>query len=279
MVQAWTYVEGRWLEGNPPLMGPMTHALWLSTLVFDGARAFEGVAPDLDLHCARAVRSASSAGLKAPVTEGEILELCRDGISKFSKQTALYIRPMFFAEDGEIQPNPASTRFALSVYEAPLPPPTGFTVCLSPFRRPSPESAMTDAKAACLYPNVGRCLKDATSRGFDNCVVLDPIGNVAEFATSNLFFVKDGVVHTPAPNGTFLAGITRSRVIGLLRNAGLQVHERTIKFADVQDADEVFSTGNYSKVVPITRVEQRNLQPGPVFKRARELYWEFAHKS
>jgi branched-chain amino acid aminotransferase len=279
MVQAWTYMDGRWVEGNPPMMGPMTHAVWLSTLVFDGARAFEGVAPDLDLHCARAVRSAASTGLQAPVTSGEVEELCREGIKRFPKTTALYVRPMFFAENGEIQPDPASTRFVLSVYEAPLPPASGFTACLSPYRRPSPETAMTEAKAACLYPNVGRAMKDAVGRGFDNCVVLDPIGNVAEFATSNLFFVKEGVAHTPAPNGTFLAGITRARVIGLLRNAGYAVHERAIKFAEVLDADEVFSTGNYSKVVPVTRIETRNLQPGPVFKKARELYWEFAHKS
>lgn len=279
MVQAWTYIDGRWAEGNPPMIGPMTHAAWLSTLVFDGARAFEGVAPDLDLHCARAVRSAAFVGLKAPVTSGEIHELCWEGIKRFPKTTALYVRPMFFAEDGMIQPDPTTTRFVLSVYEAPLPPASGFTACLSPFRRPSPEGALTEAKAACLYPNVGRAMKDAADRGFDNCVVLDPIGNVAEFATSNLFFAKDGAVHTPAPNGTFLAGITRARVIGLLRNAGLAVHERTFRFAEVMDADEVFSTGNYSKVVPITRVETRNLQPGPVFKKARELYWEFAHKT
>ncbi|MSP89468.1 MAG: branched-chain amino acid aminotransferase [Alphaproteobacteria bacterium] len=279
MVQAWTYIDGRWVEGNPPMIGPMTHAAWLSTLVFDGARAFEGVAPDLNLHCARAVRSATFVGLKAPVTPGEIHELCWEGINRFPKTTALYVRPMFFAEDGMIQPDPASTRFVLSVYEAPLPPAAGFTACLSPFRRPSPEGALTEAKAACLYPNVGRAMKDAADRGFDNCVVLDPIGNVAEFATANLFFAKDGAVHTPAPNGTFLAGITRARVIGLLRNTGLTVHERAVRFAEVMDADEVFSTGNYSKVVPATRVEKRNLQPGPVFKKARELYWEFAHKS
>lgn len=271
MVQAWSYVEGRWHSGNPPIMGPMSHALWLSTLVFDGARAFEGVSPDLDLHCPRAIRSATVAGLNAPVSAGEVLELCRDSIQRFPKTAALYIRPMFYAEDGMIQPDPASTRFVLSVYEAPLPPPTGFSVCLSAFRRPPPEGALTEAKAACLYPNVGRAIRDAATRGYDNCVMLDPIGNVAEFATSNLFFAKNGIVHTPAPNGTFLAGITRARVIALLRAAGRQVHERAIKYAEVLDADEVFSTGNYSKVVPVTRVETRDLQPGPIFKKAREL--------
>ena len=77
---------------------------------------------------------------------------------------------------------------------------------------------------------------------------------------------------------TFLAGVTRQRVIQLLRDAGTTVHERSLKFAEVLAADEVFSTGNYGKVLPITRVEKRDLQPGPVYSRARELYWDFAHR-
>jgi branched-chain amino acid aminotransferase len=107
--------------------------------------------------------------------------------------------------------------------------------------------------------------------------MLDPIGNVAEFATANLFIAKDGIVHTPVPNGTFLNGITRQRVIKLLRQVGTQVEERTLTFAEVLAADEVFSTGNYGKVLPTTRIEQRDLQPGPVAAKARAFYWEFAH--
>ena len=274
---ALTYVEGAWLEGNPGLIGPMSHAMWLASLVFDGARAFEGVAPDLGLHCARSVRSALAMGLKPMVTAGEIEELCWDGIRRFPKETALYIRPMFWAEDGFVAPDPDSTRFALTIHEAPMPPAGGFTACLSTRRRPAPAMAPTEAKAACLYPNAGLALKEARERGFDNAVMLDPIGNVAEFATANLFIAKDGAAHTPVPNGTFLNGITRQRVIGLLRDAGVPVFERTLTVQDVMEADEVFSTGNYSKVVPVTRVEERDLQPGPVAQRARSLYWEFAH--
>ncbi|PWC56024.1 branched-chain amino acid aminotransferase [Azospirillum sp. TSO22-1] len=274
---ALTYVRGAWLEGNPGLIGPMSHAMWLASLVFDGARAFEGVAPDLGLHCARAVRSAQAMGLKPMLTAGEIEELCWDGIRRFPRETALYIRPMFWAEDGFVAPDPDSTQFALTINESPMPPAGGFTACLSTRRRPAPDMAPTEAKAACLYPNAGLALKEAQERGFDNAIMRDPIGNVAEFATANLFIAKDGTVHTPVPNGTFLNGITRQRVIGLLRDAGVTVHERTLTVAEVMAADEVFSTGNYAKVVPVTRVEDRDLQPGPLAKRARVLYWEFAH--
>ena len=85
-------------------------------------------------------------------------------------------------------------------------------------------------------------------------------------------------MHTPAINGTFLNGITRQRIIQLLRDAGVEVFERAITWPEVMDADEVFNSGNYAKVVPVTRIEDRELQPGPIAARARELYWEFSHK-
>ena len=97
--------------------------------------------------------------------------------------------------------------------------------------------------------------------------------------TANVMMAKDGVVHTPTANGTFLAGITRRRVIQLLRDAGKDVRERSITYEELLGADELFSVGNYGKVLPITRIEQRHLQPGPVYARARELYWDFAHST
>jgi branched-chain amino acid aminotransferase len=105
------------------------------------------------------------------------------------------------------------------------------------------------------------------------------LGNVAELATSNIFMAKDGVVFTPIPNGTFLAGITRRRVIGLLRDAGVTVVEKTLAYQEFEKADEIFATGNYSKVVPVTRIGDRSLPFGPLYIKARELYWAFAHSS
>lgn len=93
---AWTWYKGEWHSGNPMLMGPMTHAPWLGSCVFDGARAFEGVAPDLDQHCERIVRSATSFGLKIVKSAPEIEALIREGIAKFPKEAQLYLRPMFW---------------------------------------------------------------------------------------------------------------------------------------------------------------------------------------
>ena len=278
--RTWTYLDGDWVEGNAPILGPRSHAFWLGSSVFDGARAFEGVTPDLERHCERVNASAGKMGLEPNVETEAIVELARDGIKRFPPDAALYIRPMYWAERGgymSVPPDGASTRFLLTIYETPMPPPTGFSVTVSPYRRPSVECMPTDAKAGCLYPNNGRAIMEARSRGFDNALVRDLLGNVAETGTSNVFMVKDGVVLTPAPNGSFLAGITRKRVITLLRDAGVEVRECSLTMADFVDADEMFSTGNYSKVVPITRIEDRDLQPGPVHGKARKLYWDWAH--
>jgi branched-chain amino acid aminotransferase len=138
--------------------------------------------------------------------------------------------------------------------------------------------APTNAKASCLYPNSGRALIEAAEKGFDNAVVLDPNDNVAELATANIWIAKNGAAHTPVANGTFLCGITRNRIAKLLHDAGTPVYERSITWDEVKDADEVFTTGNYIKVLPITRVEARDLQPGPLYRQARELYWDWAFK-
>lgn len=274
-----TFFEDAWHDGNVPIMGVRTHAAWLGTSVFDGARAFEGTTPDLDLHCARVNQSAAAMYLKPVVTVETWLGLAREGIKRFERNAALYIRPMYWAEDGArglVQPDPESTRWCLTLFAAPMPEPAGSAITLSPYRRPTRESAPVEAKAGCLYPNNGRALIEARARGFDNCVVCDMLGNVAELATANLFMVKDGTVFTPAANGTFLAGITRSRIIKLLRESGATVVETTLRYPDFQSADEIFSTGNYIKVSPVARIDDRILQPGPVYRRARELYWEFA---
>jgi branched-chain amino acid aminotransferase len=105
----------------------------------------------------------------------------------------------------------------------------------------------------------------------------DMLGNIAELGTANVFLARDGVVATPAANGTFLNGITRQRVIALLREAGVTVMETTLSYEDFRNADEIFSSGNYAKLSPVTRIDDRALQPGPFYRKARELYWAYAH--
>ena len=278
--KTWTYFRGDWHEGNVAIMGPRTHAAWLGSVVFDGARRFERTMPDLDLHCARINRSAEFFLLKPVVSVETWLRLVDEGVAKFDPDAALYIRPMYWAESGisgGVKFDAASTQWCLCLYEAPMPHTKGASVTVSPYRKPTAETAPVEAKASCLYPNNARALIEAASRGFDNCLMLDVEGAVAELANANVFVVKDGLVKTPAPTGVFLNGITRTRTIDLLRKVGVPVLETRMTLEDFAGADEIFSCGNFQKVAPIVRFEDRDLQQGPIYRQARQLYWDFAH--
>jgi branched-chain amino acid aminotransferase len=271
-----TYYNGEWAEGNTPLFGAMDHSVWLGSSVFDGARALRGHLPDLRPHLQRVIDSSEKVGLTCPLSVDQMEALVREGVAKFPPDAELYIRPLVFASEGFLIPVPEKAGFALTLFDAPLPAFTGFSACLSALHRPQPTMAPTDAKASALYANTARALREARTRGFDNAVLLDLAGNVAEFASSNLFLVThDGAVVTPALNGTFLAGITRARVIALLKGAGITVEERIVKPEELDSAQEIFSTGNYGKVTPCVRYEARELPAGPVAKQARDLYMAF----
>jgi branched-chain amino acid aminotransferase len=272
-----TWHAGAWSDGNTLLMGAMDHGVWLASSVFDGARSIHRMAPDLRAHCERLVNSAERVGLRVPLPVDELVRLSIDGIHRFGEDADLYIRPLVWGTQGLLVPEPDHSAFALTLFEAPFPPFTGFSALLSSRRRPSPFAATTDAKASALYPNVARALREASASGYDNAVVLDAGGNVAEFATANLFFVSSkGDIVTPAANGTFLAGITRARVIALLAEQGIDVQQRAVQPVELESASELFSTGNYGKVMPCTRYGARTLPIGPVATRAREAYMQYA---
>jgi branched-chain amino acid aminotransferase len=157
--QTRTFFDGSWREGNEPILGPRTHGAWLGSMVFDGARAFDGVTPDLDLHLRRVNRSAAYMLLDAVVTLEEWLDLVHSGLRRFPRDAQLYIRPMYWAEEGlggGVRFDPSSTNWCLTIYEAPMPEPRGGAITLSPFRRPTSETAPVHAKASCHYANGAR---------------------------------------------------------------------------------------------------------------------------
>ncbi|WP_299080782.1 branched-chain amino acid aminotransferase [uncultured Ruegeria sp.] len=275
-----TYFDGTWHDGDAPIMRAADHGAWLGSSVFDGARYFEGMAPDLFAHCARVNRSAEALMLTPTTTPEQMVDLIREGLQAYSTETAVYIRPMYWGIDGDptaIVPQENSTGFAICLEEIPMAPETASaTLGTTRFRRPVLESAVVNAKAGCLYPNNARMLQEVRAKGFSNALVADALGSVAETATANIFMVRDGEVFTPIPNGTFLAGITRARHIKNLRADGVTVHEAVLSFEDFHKADEVFMTGNMSKVTPITALEDTQFQVGPIARRARSLYWDWA---
>jgi len=275
-----TYFDGAWHDGDAMVMRAADHGAWLGTSVFDGARLFEGVTPDLDLHCARVNASAKALMIEPTVGVDEMVAIIREGLSGYPEDAVVYIRPMYWAIDGDasvVTHDPGKTAFCVSLEEIPMPPADAtITLATTRFRRPVLEDAVVNAKAGCLYPNNQRMLREVREKGYKNALVADALGNVAEAATANVFMVKDGEVFTPAANGTFLAGITRARHMANLRADGCAVHETVLTFDDFRAADEVFLSGNATKVMPVTEFEGTHYQVGPVTRRVRELYWDWA---
>lgn len=274
-----TWVDGAWHRGNAPIIGAADHAAWLGSQVFDGARQFEGVRPDLDLHCERILRSAQAMGMIPPVDAAHVQGLMEEGCGMFAPDAALYLRPMMWSREstpGIIDAVADSTGFAICIEVLPMPEPGAFSLTVSPYCRPRPDMAMTDAKAGSLYANNARIMAEARSRGFSNALSLDVNGHVAETASTNVFMVRDGVVFTPVPNGMFLNGITRQRVIALLRADGVEVVETALTLADFDAAAEIFVTGNIAKVMPVARYEDRDLGAPRIGALARALYWDYA---
>lgn len=275
-----TYFEGTWHEGDVPVMKAGDHGAWLGTTVFDGARFVDGLAPDLDLHLDRVNRSAEALMINPTVTTERMLEIVWEGLALYPKEAAVYVRPMYWGINGGhlgILPDKGATGFAVSLEEMPMAAPdAAMTLTRTRFRRPVLEDAVVDAKAGCLYPNNARMLAEAHAKGYSNALVADALGNVAESASANVFMVRDGEVFTPIANGTFLSGITRARHIDNLRTNGVTVHETVLSFDDFRTADEVFLSGNLNKVTPVTEFDGTMYQHGPVTRRVREMYWDWA---
>ena len=221
--------------------------------------------------------------IRPTVSTEDMVQIAWEGLGRYPGDAAVYIRPMYWSLEATrlaVVPEVGPTGFCICLEEIPMAPPEA-TVRLTTtrFRRPVLEDAVVNAKAGCLYPNNARMLVEANSKGYDNALVADAMGNVAESATANVFMVKDGEVFTPIANGTFLSGITRARHIGNLSKANVTVHETVLSFDDFRQADEVFMSGNMSKVTPVTEFDGTHYQYGPVTRRVREMYWDWALSS
>ena len=275
-----TYFNGTWHNSDVAIMSAADHGAWLGSGVFDGARYFDGVAPDLLAHCERVNSSAKALMLKPTHSAEEMVQIVWEGLKQFAWDAAVYIRPMYWGIDGDVTaivPQEDKTGFAICLEQIPLAASDATTTLgRTRFRRPVLETAVVNAKAGCLYPNNARMLAEVRSNGFANALVADAMGNVAETATANIFGIKDGEVFTPTPNGTFLAGITRARHMANLKADSTPVHETVLSFEDARAMDELFMSGNMNKVTPVTEFDGTHYQVGPVTKRVREMYWDWA---
>ena len=275
-----TFWEGRWHDGDLAVMRAADHGIWQGTSVFDGARYFDGMYPDLDKHCARVNRSAEALLITPTCAPEDMAAIIREGLQAYGPGQAVYIRPMYWALHGSelgIVPLAGATGFAICLEEVAMPDPSfATTLTRTRFRRPVLEDSVCNAKAGCLYPNNARMLVEAQQKGFGNALVADALGNLAESATANVFLVRDGAVFTPVPNGTFLAGITRARHISNLRAVGVEVQETVLTFADAHAADEIFLSGNFAKVTAVQAFDETVFKTRAMTDRVRRLYLDWA---
>ncbi|MEO0866478.1 MAG: aminotransferase class IV, partial [Pseudomonadota bacterium] len=170
-----TYFEGTWHDGDVMIMRAADHGSWLGGNVFDGARWFDGHAPDLWAHCDRVNRSAEALMITPTVSTDDMVEIVFEGLRAYDPAKPVYIRPMYWAIHGDataIVPQPEATGFALCLEAIPMAKPdASATLGRTRFRRPVLEDNVVNAKAGCLYPNNARMLADVRSRGFSNALV------------------------------------------------------------------------------------------------------------
>jgi len=265
-----------WHDGSKPIMSSMSQSYMHGSTIFDGARVYNKSIPDLHKHCERLINSSKVMGLIVPISKTKLIDLCKEGVKFFEDGAELYIRPSIFCDDGFLIPDAKSSKIAITIFRAPMPSLDGFTAMLSSFRRPHPTMAPTLAKAACLYANTSRALAEASQNGFDNVVMRDGEENVVEFGSANLFIVKSDRVITPEWNKTFLNGITKQSVVSLLKEEGIDVVETKVTVNDLFSAEEVFSTGNFGKVLPVRKIDNVDYEIGLICKKAINLYKKYA---
>jgi branched-chain amino acid aminotransferase len=254
----------------------LSHGLHYGSAVFEGERAYAGNIFKLTEHSKRLKNSAAILGYEVPWTVAEIDEACRTTLAA-SHLTDAYIRPIAWrgSEQLAVSAKLTSINLAIAVWAWPnlfgADRMKGVRLDLAAWKRPHPETAPTASKAAGLYMIGTMSKHKAEDEGFDDALMLDWRGQVAEATGANIFFVIDGALHTPTPD-CFLDGITRRTVMGVARRHGIKVVERVIRPEEMGKAQEVFLAGTAAEVTPVRQIGDLSFTPGPVTERLLRDY-------
>ncbi|MCB1481514.1 MAG: branched-chain amino acid aminotransferase [Rhodobiaceae bacterium] len=247
----------------------LTHGLHYASAVFEGERAYGGEIFKLTEHTERLHESARILGFKIPYSVAEIDDACRKVLTAQGYSDA-YVRPVAWRGSEMMGVSAQNNRINLAIaiwewpsYFDPEQRLKGIRLDLAEYRRPDPKTAPCKSKAAGLYMICTLSKHAAESKGYADAMMLDWRGYVAEATGANVFFVKDGVLHTPNPD-CFLDGITRRTVIGLARKRGLEVVERHILPEELADFSECFITGTAAEVTPVSEIGPYSFKPGQI---------------
>ncbi|MCB2101374.1 MAG: branched-chain amino acid aminotransferase [Rhodobacterales bacterium] len=251
----------------------LSHGLHYASAVFEGERAYGGSIFKLTAHSQRLVDSAKALGMTIPYSVAEIDAACNDVLAANGIVDG-YIRPIAWRGSEMMGVSAQATRINLAIaawawpsYFTPEARLKGIRLKTAPWRRPSPETEPVHAKAAGLYMICTLSKHKVESEGYDDALMLDWRGQIAEATGANIFMVMgDGRLHTPTPD-CFLNGITRQTVIELARARGIEVVERAIMPDELANATEVFLTGTAAEVTPVGEIDQYRFTPGDITKQ------------
>ena len=271
------WMNGRIVPWNEAKLHVLSHGLHYGGSVFEGERAYEGVIFKSREHSERFKRSAELLDFEIPYTVDELMA-AKDAVIKANGLRDVYVRPVAWrgSEMMAVAAQNATTHVAIATWEWPsmfdmATKMKGIRLDIAEFRRPDPATAPVASKAAGLYMICTISKHKAERKGYADAMMLDWQGRVAECTGANIFFVKDGVIHTPIAD-CFLDGITRRTVIGLAKKRGLEVIERRIMPEELAGMQECFLTGTGDEVTPVSEIGPYNFQPGAISRALVEDY-------
>ena len=255
----------------------LTHGLHYASAVFEGERAYGGTIFKLTEHTERLHESARILGFTIPWSVEEIDRACVDLLAKQGFEDA-YVRPIAWRGSEMMGVSAQKNRINLAIaiwqwpsYFDPEQRLKGIRLDLAEYRRPDPRTAPSRSKAAGLYMICTLSKHAAEAKGYADALMLDWRDQVAEATGANVFFVKDGVIHTPKPD-CFLDGITRRTVIGLARKRGIEIVERAIMPDEMEGFEQCFLTGTAAEVTPVSEIGPYGFEVGEIARTLMNDY-------
>ena len=263
------WMDGQLVAWRDAKVHILTHALHYGSAVFEGERAYGGRIFELTQHSERLVESARLLDFEVPYTVAQIDKACKDAV-KANKFTDCYVRPIAWRGSEMMGVSAQQSRIHLAVatwewgsYFDPAQKMKGIRLAMAQYRRPDPATAPSKSKAVGLYMICTIEKHRAERAGFADALMLDWRGRIAECTGANVFFIEDGVLHTPTPD-CFLDGITRRTVMALAKKRGLKVKQRAIMPEELSDFSECFIVGTAAEVTPVSEIGNHRFKPGKI---------------
>jgi len=273
----WIWIDGKIIPWREAKIHFLSHGLHYASTVFEGARAYDGKIFLCEEHTSRLFFSANALHMKIPFTEGKINQACRDIVAK-NNLTDAYIRPLAWRGPEQMGIGGLKTKTHAAVAAWAWPSlfseeqrNRGLRLMISSWRRQPAVCAPVQAKASGFYVTCTLTKHEADEAGYDDALMLDYRGQIAEGTGANVFFIKDGALHTPIPD-CFLNGLTRQTAIKLAQRRGITVHERAIAVEELPTFEQAFLTGTAAEIAPIGQILEHKYQVGDLVKQLVQDY-------